>query len=135
MNIKLPVVLGLTALVCILTGCSDPRRDTMATNPETTVIGTFEGCSVSYVDRGYNIKSFYIAKCGNTTTTTNNYYVREGKTDVFHRRTEITSQIDKLNAEKADLDKQINARQAALSKLSPADRAALGVTIDDSAPK
>ena len=39
-------------------------------NPEIVQIGTFDGCNVSYVNRGYQVNSFYIAKCNNTETRT-----------------------------------------------------------------
>ena len=38
--------------------------------PEIVQIGTFNGCNVSYVNRGYQVNSFYIAKCNNTETRT-----------------------------------------------------------------
>ena len=38
--------------------------------PEIVQIGTFDGCNVSYVNRGYQVNSFYIAKCNNTETRT-----------------------------------------------------------------
>ena len=39
-------------------------------NPEIVQIGIFEGCNVSYVNRGNQVNSFYIAKCNNTETRT-----------------------------------------------------------------
>jgi len=38
--------------------------------PEIVKIGIFNGCNVSYVNRGYQVNSFYIAKCNNTETRT-----------------------------------------------------------------
>ena len=38
--------------------------------PEIVQIGIFNGCNVSYVNRGYQVNSFYIAKCNNTETRT-----------------------------------------------------------------
>ena len=38
--------------------------------PEIVQIGTFNGCNVSYVNRGYQVNSFYIAKCNNAETRT-----------------------------------------------------------------
>lgn len=38
--------------------------------PEIVQIGTFDGCNVSYVNRGNQSDSFYIAKCNNTETRT-----------------------------------------------------------------
>ena len=38
--------------------------------PEIVQIGTFNGCNVSYVNRGNQVNSFYIAKCNNTETRT-----------------------------------------------------------------
>ena len=38
--------------------------------PEIVQIGIFDGCNVSYVNRGYQVNSFYIAKCNNTETRT-----------------------------------------------------------------
>lgn len=39
-------------------------------NPEIVQIGIFAGCNVSYVNRGNQVNSFYIAKCNNTETRT-----------------------------------------------------------------
>ena len=38
--------------------------------PEIVTIGIFGGCNVSYVNRGNQVNSFYIAKCNNTETRT-----------------------------------------------------------------
>jgi hypothetical protein len=38
--------------------------------PEIVQIGTFNGCNVSYVNRGNQVNSFYIAKCNTTETRT-----------------------------------------------------------------
>lgn len=50
-----------------LLGCEQDRK--MA-NPSIENIGTIDGCTVRWVDRGYTDKSFYIARCDNTTTVT-----------------------------------------------------------------
>lgn len=43
-------------------------------NPEIISIGTIEGCTVKYVDRGTDYNSFFLARCpAETSTVTNNY--------------------------------------------------------------
>jgi hypothetical protein len=65
-----------------------------------------------------------MAKCpGNSTSTTRNYSVKSGKNTVQKRSTVIVQEIEALMAEKI----QIEARDAALEKLSPAERTALGI--------
>jgi hypothetical protein len=112
--------------VCVgvlLTGCNE-KEDALRANPEVANIGTFDGCEVSFVNRGYNELNFYMAKCpGNSTTTTRNFRVQSGKSTVFKRSTAIVQEIDALMSEKIELE----AREAALAKLSPAERTALGI--------
>jgi hypothetical protein len=110
----------------LLVGCSertDDQAKEMLANPAINLVGIYEGCEVKYVDRGYQSKSFYIAKCGNTTTFTRNYTEQSGKTTVFRRSTVITQEIEKLQAEKAGAE----AKERALEKLTPTERAALGI--------
>lgn len=49
---------------------SDKHSKQLQQNPEIIQIGTFEGCKVSYVNRGYQSNSFYLAKCDNVETRT-----------------------------------------------------------------
>lgn len=116
------VILAMCA-VALLAGCNE-REDALRVAPETSSVGEFDGCQVTFVNRGYDMLSFYIAKCpGNSTTTTRNYSVQSGKTRVQKRSTVIAQEIEALQVEKAESE----AREAALSKLSPAERTALGI--------
>lgn len=106
----------------LLAGCNEEEEALLA-KPSITDIGEFDGCDVKFVNRGYEKFSFYIAKCGTTSTSTTNYTTSHGKSSTFHRKTLITKEIEKLQAEKADLD----AKSVALEKLTPAERKALGI--------
>jgi hypothetical protein len=117
---------ALVAGSALLTGCggrTDEQAKEMLTNPDINFVGVYEGCEVKYVDRGYQAKSFYLARCSNTTTTTRNYYEQSGKTTVFRSSTVITQELDKLQAEKAAAE----TKERALEKLTPTERAALGI--------
>lgn len=104
----------LTAML-MLTACgAEGARDPIVKH-------TFEvdGCQVKYVDPP-NLPNFYIARCGNTSTTT--WRQQQGKT---------TTTYGAINVESADelrkrLD-EVEARDKALSKLSDADKKALGL--------
>lgn len=117
-------------IICVaaiaLSACSsrtDEQAKAMLSNPDINNVGTFDGCEVKYVDRGYNSYSFYIARCGNTTTATRNYTEQQGKTTVNRRSTVITQEIEKLEAEKA----AAVAKEKALEKLSPEEKKLLGI--------
>ena len=110
----------------LLVGCNsrtDEQAKAMLSNPDINNVGTFDGCEVKYVDRGYHNYSFYIARCGNTATATRNYTEQSGKTTVNRRSTVITQEIEKLEAEKA----AAVAKEAALSKLTAEEKKALGI--------
>ena len=123
-------VLSICALLIVtalgLTACggrTDEQAKAMLTNPDINNVGTFDGCEVKYVDRGYHAYSFYIARCGNTTTTTRNYTEQSGKTTVNRRSTVIAQEIQKLEAEKA----AAVTKEKALEKLTLEEKALLGV--------
>lgn len=113
-------ILKISALVLFLTlaGCNE-EKDAMFTNPQITETVEIDGCQVKYVNRGYEHKSFYLAKCGNTTTTSQNY--RVGKTS--RTSTVITTEIEALQAEQAS----VKAKEAAISKLSESEQKLLGI--------
>jgi hypothetical protein len=120
----------------ILSGCDgDYEREMQKKmdNPQVTDEITVDGCDVKYYDRGYSDKSFHIAKCGNTTTISRR--VQSGKT---HRdAVEITTldqQIADLTAQRDELQKQDKLKSQAISKLTPDERAALGIPASSPAP-
>jgi hypothetical protein len=116
-------ITGLLICASLLTGCNE-KEDSLRAAPETSAIGTFDGCEVSFVNRGYNELSFYMAKCpGNSTTTTQNYRVKSGKSTVFKRSTVIAQEIEALQVEKNESE----SKEKALEKLSPAERKTLGL--------
>ena len=117
-------LLIMTAL-CLpaCSGRTDEQAKAMLTNPDINNVGTFDGCEVKFIDRGYHAYSFYIARCGNTTTTTRNYTEQSGKTTVNRRSTVIAQEIQKLEAEKA----AAVTKERALEKLSPEEKVLLGV--------
>ena len=122
MNTISKVMLAICVGV-LLTGCNEEKTALLA-SPKTESVGTFDGCEVSFVNRGWSEASFYMAKCpGNSATTTRNYTVKSGKATVFKRSTVIAQEIESLQAEKAESE----AREAALAKLTPAEKSALGI--------
>ena len=108
----------------MLLGCgAEEDRKAKFANPSVQDVGVFDGCEVKYVNRGYQDQSFYIARCNDTTTTTRNRWEKHGKTSTFQRETAITQELEKKQAEVDELKQKAEA----LSKLSPADKRALGV--------
>ena len=75
-NIGWVVIIGgyliwVIVFMCIFTLINDSEKNKqLLQKPEIVQIGTFDGCNVSYVNRGYQVNSFYIAKCNNTETRT-----------------------------------------------------------------
>lgn len=121
-------------LILVTSGCGDDYEREQAYNlahPKIEDPITVEGCDVKFVDRGQSYKSFYIAKCGDTTTTTTNY--QSGKSSA--RIATITKQIGDLTAERDAIAKEENVKRAALTKLSPAEREALGIAAPEVVPK
>ena len=119
-------VLIVLAATIALTACGSRTTEearALLSKPDIITLGTFDGCEVKYVDRGFREQSFYLAKCGNTSTTSRFWLEQQGKTQVTRTSTVITQDIDKLQAEK------IKAEQfeQAMSKLSPQDKKALGI--------
>lgn len=126
---RILVALGVVALAVSLSGCDEQERmAALMANPQVDDIGDFDGCHVKYVDRGYNVNSFFIAKCGNTTTTSNNYMQQQGKTQVFQHGVTITQEIDQLQEQKDKTDARLAHLRAAMNKLTPEEQAALGIT-------
>ena len=115
---------ALLASSVFLAGCrSDEEAKAMLAKPDVIDVGTFEGCEVKFVDRGYQNSSFYLAKCGSTATLTRNWTQQNGKSSTFRRSTVITQEIEKLQAEKAAAE----VKEKALDKLSADERTALGI--------
>jgi hypothetical protein len=119
-------IILIIAIVFALTGCgrrTDEQAKAMINNPDINFVGTYDGCEVKYIDRGYHDQSFYIAKCGDTTTLTRNYTEKQGKSTVDRRSTVITQEIEKLQKEKATAE----TKEKALEKLSAAEKQVLGI--------
>lgn len=121
---KISKFLILVGVSISLFGCQqDEQAAALLNNPSIVDIGMFDDCSVKYVDRGYESRSFYIAKCATTNTTTKEYYQKQGKSTVFRRSVVITKEMEALEAEK-----QVTlAKEAALSKLTPEEKKSLGL--------
>lgn len=127
-------LLRSVAVLCAasaLAGCqSEKEKEAVAQqmkNPIITNVGTFDGCEVKYVNRYYSENSFYLARCGSTTAATGREAYRSGKTTRYRDRLSITHELEELQKELSTLD----ARAAALARLSPAERAALGLSSDN----
>ena len=58
-----------------LSGCNEEK----IANPDIINVGTYEGCSVKYIDRGDRDRNFYIAKCESPTVTATQQ-IQSGKT-------------------------------------------------------
>ena len=121
--VKLSMLFATALGLVACGGRTDEQAKAMLSDPAINNVGTFDGCEVKFIDRGYHNFSFYIAKCGNTTTTTRNYTEQSGKTTVNRRSTVIAQEIQKLETEKA----AAVSKERALEKLSPEEKALLGV--------
>lgn len=117
------LICSLATVLLVGCGRTDEQAKAMLSNPDINNVGTFDGCEVKYVDRGYRDSSFYIAKCGNTSTATHNYTEKSGKNTVHRRSTVITQEIEKLEAEKAEAV----TKEKALEKLNPEEKKLLGI--------
>lgn len=126
-------------VVSLMTACGNsPQEDAkilaLQTNPDIQVIGTFDGCEVKYVNRYYQNNSFYLARCDNTSTSTQHVRVQTGKTYRTDTHTAITAQLAEISKQKEQLlteEKALKVRQTALEKLTPEERAALNISADD----
>lgn len=91
------------------------------THREPQVRNTFEadGCQIKYIDPP-NMPNFYIARCGNTTTTT--WKQQQGKSTTTYGSVTVES-ADDLRKRLAEVE----ARDKAMAKLSDEDKRALGI--------
>lgn len=108
----------LFAGVLLLAGCRVEDRDPNIGYVKYEV--TVDGCQVKFVDnpRGSN---FFIAKCpGESVTTTHIQQNGKSQTTI---PVVTTQEVDDLKKRLADAE----AKQTALSKLSPEDKKALGI--------
>jgi hypothetical protein len=110
---------AITLFCLAACGSDDPNRPSVS-NPKTGVIGTFDGCEVSYVNRGYRDNSFYLAKCPAASGTLSGLY-RSGKS------TYPTQTITIQDAEATLKAQAEEKRNNALAKLTPEERQLLGV--------
>lgn len=117
------VICILAAVLLVGCGRTDEQAKAMMANPSITAVGTYEDCEVKFIDRGYHDLSFYIAKCGDTSTLTRNYQEKHGKSYVNRRSTVIAQEITKLEAEKA----AAVTKEKALEKLSVEEKTVLGI--------
>lgn len=129
-------LLAALVLACLgAAGCStaeeEAKAQRMMSQPEIAVIGTFDGCEVKFVNRYYRDRSFYLARCGDTATTTQQFTEQHGRATAEHTRIAITQRLSALDEERTRLEKELTAidqvRQSAMSKLTAQERAALGV--------
>ena len=110
-------LITLIASVMALTACkeNDPNR-------QPNVRNTFQadGCEVKYIDPP-GLPNFYIARCGNTTTTT--WQQSNGKSTTTYAAVTVDASADDLRKRLAEVE----ARDKALAKLSAEDKKALGI--------
>ncbi len=113
-------ILAICIVGFALAGC---ESDEKFANPEIKSVGTFQGCDVSFVDRGYLYNSFYIATCSSAVVTTGH---TGGKNSTPMANVQ---NISGLTQEEKDLilKNRDSARQSALSKLSDEEKSVLGV--------
>jgi len=123
----------ITLSIVALMGCQKSPEEVAAIKkqmdePKITVVGNFNGCEVSYVDRYYANESFYMAKCpGLATTQTTHFETREGKVAKKNTKTTITemAEIDKKIDE---IQKELNTarlQKSGLAKLNEAEKEAI----------
>lgn len=127
------VSIALVVSAGFLAGCeTDAKKAAIqhqVNNPEITVVGTFDGCEVKYVNRYYQERSFYLARCSSkgsesTTAETSLYTTSSGRSSTTHSQLAITEEIQALDRQKEKLE----VKAAALKKLSSEEQEALGLT-------
>jgi hypothetical protein len=123
------LAIGVIALG--MTGCNEEAQAKMK-KPAIINIGMIDGCEVKWVDRGYKEYSFYVAHCNTTTVTTSGY--ETGGKSSEHIPVAVIVDEQKMEATREALAMQkeleeMRARDSALAKLTPAEKAALGITI------
>jgi len=136
-NLGIAAAAGALVIAGGLVGCSSPeeqaRAEELMRNPEIVVVGTFDGCEVKYVNRYHRDNSFYLARCGTTSASTQQYEETQGKSRVARTRLTITQELAQLDKQRETLKVEQAAaekREAAIAKLSPEERAALGLADD-----
>lgn len=123
------VVVGILILgILSIGGCqaeqdAEIKKAVLKNKPEIIEMGVHEGCNVKYINRGVRDDSFFIAKCDNTQTLTQQYSVSSGKSSNHQTRVSITQQLDQLQTQANEL----RLKQEAIKKLSPEERKALGI--------
>lgn len=110
------MLIAASSCVCILalSGCNlYEKEDAKLANPVITSKGTYDGCEVKFVDRGYQTESFYLARCveGDTSTTTQHYEYRSGKANLQRSSVTILNEL----------------KYSGLSKLTKEEQKALGL--------
>ena len=56
---RLHLILISVASLFLLSGCDEEKKALFA-NPAIVDVGEYDGCSVKYVNRGWDLQSFYI---------------------------------------------------------------------------
>ena len=108
---------------CIaMVGCNEESKRLLK-SPAISDIGVFDGCQVKFIDRGNESRSFYIARCESTHTTTNNYTENVGKYPVIRHKMAIAKEIESLEAEKV----VAILKEGAMAKLTPEEKILLGL--------
>lgn len=109
-------ILLLSAVLVMLAGCKEDNRDRNVGVADYEIQA--EGCTVKYIDnpKGYN---FFIAKCPAESETVT-YRRQSGKTQ-YTTATVVTSESLRKQLS------EVEAKEAALAKLSPEDKKALGI--------
>jgi hypothetical protein len=136
-NMSIAALAGVLVIAGGLAGCSSPeeqaRAEELMSNPEIKVVGTFDGCEVKFVNRYHRDMSFYLARCGTTIASTQQYEETQGKSRVARTRLTITQELAELDKQRETLKAEQAAaekREAAIAKLSPEERTALGLSED-----
>ena len=120
-RVRSRALVRVCAVVFLLTGCAESEEaKRLAKDPELVDIGVFEGCTVKYVNRYYESRSFYLARCGETVATTR--MMSSGKTSM--QKLEVTTTAGAPAATVADtagsgvpVDKVKVAESAELQRL------------------
>lgn len=99
----------------VLSGCNEE----MIATPDIINVGTYEGCSVKYIDRGAQSRSFYFAKCESQSTTTTQQ-IQSGKTSYQTATISVqapTTQIDPKQQKIDELEQQLKQLQVQIDTL------------------
>ena len=115
------ILLSIMIVMCFGLSACDEELAAKRANPDIITIGEIDGCTVKYINRGYQYESFYIAKCNSTVAITSGY--ETGGKSSRHVTQAVIVDESSINIQLAELQQ----KKAALDKLTPDEKVLLGI--------